>query len=137
MATPVDSIAQFIATDLALGTLGGTVFEDSMPDASDGSLDTCIAVYSLPGAAPTLTQGDDTDSPSFQVACRAVDAGVAVAHDQAIFQALHGLTETTVHGTHFKLIAAAQSGPTPLGRDDRQRNLYVRAYRALVSGVSR
>ncbi|HKS90707.1 MAG TPA: minor capsid protein [Tepidiformaceae bacterium] len=137
MASVVDSIAQYVATDLSLGTLGSTVFEDSMPDAADGSIDTCIAVYNVPGAAPDLTQGDNTDRPSFMVVCRSLSADTALANDLAIYDALHGLTETSVHGTYFLLIAAVQSAPTPLGRDEKARLMWARNFRAIVRGVTR
>lgn len=137
MAYPLDSVAQFIAVDLNLGALGTVVFKHNMPDDASGKYDTCITVYDMPGAPPTLTQQDDTDYPSFQVASRALDADIALTNEVAIFQALHGVTETTIHSIHFKLISAIQSAPTPLGRDARQRFVFVRNYRATVRGVTR
>lgn len=137
MANPVEALADYIATDLALGTVGTNIFLDYLPDASDGSLDTAIVVYSTAGAPPTLTQDDDTDSPGFLIACRSLDADTARGNEQTIYQALHGLTETDVHGVHFKLLYAIQSGPTPLGRDEKQRFIFHRAYRAYVRGATR
>ena len=140
MATVANSIAQYIATDLGQGTLGTDVFVDAMPDASDGSIDTCVAVYSLPGQPPELAVGagqTTTDRPGFMVACRALDPATAVANELAIYQALHGQAAVTIHGTYFILIASAQSGPTPLGRDARQRNVYTRSFRTMVRGLAR
>lgn len=138
--TPADSIAQYIATDLALGVLGTTVFEEQMADASDGSVDTAICVYSMPGQPPDLSVGVGTntiDYPAFQVVCRSLDAATALANDLAIFQDLHGKAETTVHGTYFTLITAIQSAPVSLGRDPRQRFLFARNYRTIARGTAR
>lgn len=140
MASVVDSIAQFISTDLSIGTYPGTIFLDSMPDASDGSLDTCIAVYNLPGQAPDLAVGagqTTTDYPGFMVACRSLSAATALSNDLAIYQGLHGQASVTIHGTYFVLIAAAQSAPMALGRDEKQRLAYSRSFRAIVQGVAR
>lgn len=135
--TPLDALATYISTDLAIGTLGQTVFKDYMPDDPDGSLDTCFVIASTGGGAPTLTSGDDTDSPSFQLRSRAFDADIARGSLTTVFEALHGLTETTVHGVRFKLVWFLQSNPVPLGRDERQRFEYTQNLRALVAGVTR
>lgn len=140
MASVVDSIATYIATDLGLGTLGTDIFEDALPDAADGSIDTCIAVFNMPGAPPDLAVGigqTNVDRPSFQTVCRSLSADTALANDLAIFQALHGLAAQTVHGTYFILVSAIQSAPTPLGRDEKQRLLWARNWRAIVSGATR
>lgn len=133
MADPLDSLAQYIATDLAVGALGTVVFEDNQPDQPD----TCVTVYSAAGGPPTLTRGDDTDTPGFQIRSRSLDADTAKTNLRTVFQALHGLTETTLHGTHFKLIWFTQSSPVPLGRDEKQRFEFVQNLRAMVQGVSR
>ena len=137
MASPLDSLATYIATDLAVGALGTVVFEDSLPDSSDGSLDTCVAVISTAGAPPALTTGDDTDYPGFLILSRSLSADTALANLQTIFHGIHGKTETTIHGTYFKLIYAISSSPMGLGRDERQRFMFSQAFRALVRGVSR
>ena len=137
MATPLDSLATYIATDLNVGALGTVVFEDYLPDKSDGSLDTAVAVIGTGGQAPTLTIGDDTDYPGFLILSRSQDADTALANLTTIFQGIHGLTETTVHGTHFKLIAAVTSNPMGLGRDERQRFMFSQHFRAIVRGVTR
>lgn len=135
--TPLDALAQFISVDLAIGTLGQTVFKDYMPDANDGSLDTCFVIASSGGGPPALTRGDDTDSPSFQLRSRSLDADVARSNLLTVFEALHGLTETTLLSVRFKLVYFMQSNPVPLGRDERQRFEYVQNFRALVAGVTR
>jgi hypothetical protein len=133
MAFPLDSLTQYIAEDLGVGTVGTDVFRNHMPDQPD----TCVTVSETGGGAPRLEQGDNTDTPSFQVRARSLDASTARATLQMIFQALHGLTEQTLHGTHFKLIWALQSTPVPVGRDEKQRNDFVLNFRAMVAGVSR
>jgi hypothetical protein len=132
-ATPLDSLAQYIAVDLAIGALGTVVFEDSMPDQPD----TCIAIYNSGGAAPALTSGDDTDYPSFQLRSRAADADVARTNLITIYQALHAVTETDIHGTHFKVIGYKQSNPVPLGKDEKQRFEFTQNLFAFVRGVTR
>ncbi len=137
MPDPVDSLAQYIATDLGLGTVGENVFEYQTPDSSDGTVDTCITVRGTPGMPAALTQGDDTDFPGFVIVSRALDAQTALDRLKTISEALHGLCETDLHGTHFKLISATGSGPMPLGRDERQRNVFSRAFSSMVRGHTR
>lgn len=134
--SPVDSVALKVA-DLTGLIVGTTIYKDYAPDASDGTLDTIVTVYGAAGGAPTLVTGDDTDNPGFEIACRSLDPDTAIANDLAIFNGLHGITETDVHGTHFKLLWALQSGQVPLGRDEKQRYIYTRSYRAYVTGVTR
>lgn len=133
MATPLDSLATYIAIDLGVGALGSIVFEQSLPDQPD----TAVCVYDTGGGPPTLTQGDNTDSPSFQVVSRSLDTATALANLATIFKALHGLTEKTLQGTHFKLLWALQSNPVSLGRDEKQRASFSQNFRALVAGSSR
>lgn len=133
MATPLDSLATYIASDLGIGTLATDVFKDYMPSDPD----TCTVIYNTAGAPPGLAKGDDTDYPSFQIRARSLDADTARGHLLTVFQALHGKTETDIHGTHFKLIAYKQSSPMPLGRDEKQRFEFVQNLMAIVRGVSR
>lgn len=130
---PLDSIVAYIAADLEVGAVGTVVFLENMPDQPD----TAVCVYDTGGAPPTLTQGDDTDQPSFQVVARSLSAGTARQTMQTIFQGLHGMTETTIHGTHVKLLYALQSNPISLGRDEKQRFSFSWNYRAMVAGVTR
>lgn len=136
MATPTDSIAQYVATDLAIGALATVVFEEHLPSDPD----TAVCVYSTPGSQPGLSVGvgmNTVDYPSFQIVSRSLDAGTAISNEQTIYEALHGLTEQTIHGTYFNLIYAAQSGPASLGRDEKQRFMFARNYRAITRGVAR
>lgn len=132
----VDALASRIE-DLGVGTVGTTIFIDSMPDAADGSLDTCTVIYQAGGGAPVLTQGDNTDLPGFQVIARSLSATTALTNLLTIFQSFHGLTETDVHGVHFKLLYAVNSNPIPLGRDERQRFLYSMSFRSYIAGITR
>lgn len=136
MANPLDSLAQYIAVDLAVGALGTVVFEDKMPDSVAGTYDTCVAVIPLPGSAPALTWGDDTDSPGFLILSRSLDTDTAIANLTTIQNGIHGLYERDLHGTHFKLIAALGSRMS-LGEDERSRMLFSQAYRSMVRGVTR
>lgn len=136
MASVVDSIAQYIATDLNLGALGTVVFEDNLPDQPD----TAICVYSLPGQPPDLAVGigmTTVDRPGFQIASRSLSADTAIANELTIYQALHGLASQTIHGTTFVLVAAVQSGPMGLGRDEKQRFVFARSYRTITQGAAR
>jgi len=137
MATPIDSLAQYVAVDLAIGAIGVTVFEDGLPDATAGTFDTCVAVIGTGGQAPALTLSDDTDYPGFLILSRSLDADTALANLETIFQGIHGLHETMVHSTYFKLIAALTSNPMGLGRDERQRWMFSQPYRSMTRGVTR
>lgn len=134
---PVEALANYLAVDLAFGALGTSVFMDYLPDSPDGSLDTATAVISLPGQPGELALRDDTDRPSFQFVARDLDATAARARIRAIYDALQGLAETDIHGVHFKLLNFVQSGPVPLGRDERQRFIFTINTRSMVAGVSR
>lgn len=134
---PVEALATYLAVDLDFGPVGTAVFQDYIPDAVDGSLDTATAVISLPGQPGELALGDDTDRPSFQFVARDLDAAAARARIRAIYDALQGLAETDIHGVHFKLLNFVQSGPVPLGRDERQRFLFTINTRSMTSGVPR
>jgi len=137
MATPLDSLAQYIATDLGVGALGSIVWEDTMPDKSDGSYDTAVAVISAGGQAPALTILDDTNYPSFLILSRSLDADTALANLTTIFQGIHGVHETMIHGTYFKLIAAITSGPMGQGRDEKQRFVFSWPFRTMTRGITR
>lgn len=119
--------------DLGVGTVGTDIFQQHAPDEPDA----LVLISDTGGGAPTLTKGDDTDSPSWQVLARDLDPDVLLTKLSTIFVALHGLTETTLHGEHFKLVWALQSAPVPLGRDEKQRFRFVQNYRAYVTGVPR
>lgn len=137
MASAVDSIAQYLATDLALGALGTVVFEDALPDSSATTYDTALAVISTGGSAPDLAFGGNTDSPGFLILSRSSSGDTALGNLQTVFQALHGLHETLVHGTYFMLIAALTSAPMPVGQDERSRWMFAQSYRTMVRGVTR
>lgn len=132
MALAIEALAAYFA-DLGVGTVGADIFQRHAPDSPNG----LIVIAETGGGAPALTQEDDTDSPSWQVRARDINADAAVAKLTTIFQNLHGLTETTVHGVHFKLVWALQSNPVSLGRDAKQRFEFVQNYRAYVAGVTR
>jgi len=133
MTLPIDSLATYIATDLGLGTVGTNVFKQSLPDQPD----TAICIYDTGGGPPALTGADDTDTPSWQIISRSLDASTAMTNLQTIFRGLHGMTETTTHGLHVKLLWALQSNPVNLGRDAKQRFEFVQNYRAMVTGQTR
>lgn len=128
----IDAVA-LLLQDEGLGTVGTSIFEEHMPDQPDAS----IVVIDTGGGPPGLTQGDDTDTPSWQIIVRDPDPAAAVAAMQTAFQALHGLTEQTVHGEHFKLVWALQSNPVSLGRDEKQRFRFVMNFRAFFAGAAR
>jgi len=83
-----------------------------------------------------LTWGDDTDYPTFQIVSRSLSADTAKTNLQTIFQGIHGVHETMIHSTYFKLIAAV-GGLIFLGRDVKQRYVYTQSFRTMVRGVSR
>lgn len=136
MADPLDSLAQYVAVDLAIGALGTVVFQDQMPDAAAGTYDTCVGLIDTGGPAPALTLGDDTDYPTFQIVSRSLSADTAKTNLRTIFQGIHGLHEVSIHSTYFKLIAAV-GGMVFLGRDEKNRYLWSQSFRTMVRGVTR
>lgn len=132
----IDALAAYMS-DLGLGTVAGTIFLEHTPDAADGSMDTVMTIIDTGGGPPALTKGDNTDSPSFQIRARSPNAATCLANLLVVFNAYHGLTETTLHSVHFKLVWALQSNPVSLGRDEKQRFNFSQNYRAYVSGVAR
>ena len=137
MATPLDSLTTYIATDLGLGTVGTNVFDTSMPDKQDGSYDTAICVVATPGQAPDLAFGGNTDYPGFLVLSRSLSVDTATTSIYTVFTGLHGLHEALIHGVYFNLIAAVNSAPMDMGRDERQRYMLSWAFRSMTRGVTR
>lgn len=128
----IDALASRME-DIGVGAVATSIFLERMPPEPD----TCVAIFDSGGGPPALTKGDDTDSPSFQVRARSLDAAVAIGKLTTVFESFHGLTETDVHGVHVKLLWALQSNPFPLGRDENNRFEFVMNYRAFVRGVTR
>lgn len=133
MDEPIDALATYIAVDLDIGAIASVVFLENMPDQPD----TCFVLYDTGGGPPALTQGDNTDSPSWQFQSRSASAQTARQNLLTVFQALHGIAETDVHGVRFKLLWFLQSNPVSLGRDEKQRYLFSMNARAYVAGVTR
>lgn len=136
MNEAIDALAQHIE-DLGVATLGTDLFQENLPDAPDDTYATAMAIYDTGGAPPGLTQNDDTQSPGFQLRSRSLDADTALTKLLSVYQALHGVTETTINGVHFKLIWYLQTNPVSLGRDQRQRFEFTQNFRALVRGIAR
>ncbi|MCL5045573.1 MAG: minor capsid protein, partial [Actinobacteria bacterium] len=109
----LDEIAGYLATK-GIGVVGTDIFQSQLPAAPDA----CVALYETGGFPPELHAA--VDHPTFQVLCRAKDYAAARAKAEAVYAALHGLTETVLGGRRYLLIAAMQT-PTGIGRDDNGR----------------
>ena len=115
-------IAAYLAAK-GRGTLASTIFVNDKP----GSPDALIAVLGYAGQPPEWTNTNKYDRPSVQVLIRGAKnaAGAARTLAETIYQDLDGVTNTTLSGTFYQRIEAAQSGPTPMGKDENGRIEYV------------
>ena len=119
MAMPKD-IAEYLE-DQSVGTVGTNIFVGQMPDAPDE----CIAVMIYGGTAPDEVT-EDMESPGLQVLIRCAKDdfadGLTLAY--SVFNALHGVTDTTIESTYYYRISANQS-PAQMGVDGNDRPLFV------------
>jgi hypothetical protein len=101
----------------------GTIFWNDKPSTPDA----LIAVFGYAGQPPEWTNTNKYDKPSVQVLIRGAKnaAGAARTLAETIYQDLDGLTSITLSGTFYQRIEAAQSGPTPMGKDENGRIEYV------------
>lgn len=123
MSCPFD-IATYIASTLAMGTLGTNVFVNSMPNSPDSA----VTVYEYSGWPTTIGMGNpDTDvleNLSLQVATRHPESSTAHARAQTIYRGLDGRGDLTINGVTYLWLRAAQA-PFLLKRDENQRETFV------------
>lgn len=128
----LDDVADLLSTG-GVGGVGTTsdwsIFKGKLPDAPEkavavyetGGLPSVHAMSTGPGnAAATL--------PRIQVLVRspAYSTGRQKAHDA--FRLLDGLRERTINGVRYLWIAAVQTEPFPIGRDENDRPLIACNY---------
>ena len=109
----------------AIGTLGTDLFLGFMPEKPDA----CVALYETGGLEPYRAMRGSPGSPvaerpRIQIVCRNTQYEYAAAREKAraINVLLDQLGETTLSGTRYLWVAAAQS-PFLMGRDDARRVL--------------
>lgn len=107
--------------DESIGTVGTNIFLGYMPDSPD----ICIGLFIYAGAPPDEVS-EDVEYPGLQVRVRGAAAGFEDALEKAydIFNALHGLTDTTLTATYYYRISANQS-PAQMGVDEKDRPEFV------------
>ena len=105
------------------GTLASTIFVNDKP----ASPDAVICIFGYAGQAPEWTNTNKYDQPSVQVQVRGAKNGAGAARTliENIYKDLDGVTNTTINGTYYQRIEAAQSGPNPMGKDELGRTEYV------------
>lgn len=143
MSMPNDIAAALVLTGTGQATSTGSDwfiykgrFQDGDPSASPVIADRAICIYESPGLPPE--EGLALDYPDFQVAVRSepdgYEAASAKAHD--IFIALHA-NEVAINAgvsppsAAFVYCYAKNSGPIPLGFDEKRRALLARNFRTL------
>lgn len=117
-------IASYIATTLAKGTLGTTIFVNGVQDTPDDQ----IVVYEYGGAPSDLGMGsanaDALENVNVQVYVRDNDSSAAYGVIYAIYKALDGLCDVTINSVAYLFMRALQP-PFIFQRDSRERTAYV------------
>lgn len=117
MALLDDVGAALTTAGLVGGATGWTLYLGHLFDEPDK--DKAVCLYELPGEVPE--QKWAIDRPALQVRVRGAANGYSAARAklQAIFDLLHAGEDAVGGGMVF--LYAAQSGPTPLGADEKFR----------------
>jgi len=118
--TAESDIANYLATG-GFGTVGTTIFLNTMPATPDN----CIAVSVYAGSLPERTHDSSAnDNPSVQVRVRNTSAGTARTKVEQIYNYLDGISNTTIGTTFYLGIFAIKSGAVPMGKDENGRQEY-------------
>lgn len=107
----LDDIAEYLE-DEAVGTIGTNLFKSYMPD----TVDTGVCILDTGGPMPDTEL--PTKKPTFQVFIRATDYITGRAKLDAVRDALHQVTNTTIGGTYFYYILSQSEGGH-IGRNER------------------
>lgn len=125
MASVLDEMTTYLAAQ-GVGTVGTDLFAGLLPDTPDA----CVALLETGGMPAAHTVGGGGagsavfERPSIQVICRGAKHDYAAARAKAgtAFTKLDGLANTTLSGTRYLSIFAAQP-PFLIGRDENERPL--------------
>lgn len=113
---PENAIAAYLQT-LGLGTVGTNIFVNTKPATPDN----LISVFGYAGRAPERTHdGSGNSRPGIQVWVRNASAGTGRSTIESAFNALDGLSNTSLSGRYFLIVNALQS-PEPMGKDENGR----------------
>jgi hypothetical protein len=121
-----------VAAVAASEASGGNVFVDRLPDSPDRA----YRFGHVPGPEADARLG--WDDRRLQIVCRGTtDPRVAYQDAMDIFAALHGAEDVeTEDGTVIAWIISQQTGPTPLGIDDKGRYRYSLNFRMEVRALT-
>jgi hypothetical protein len=115
----VDIAARLAA--VGLGTVGTNIFVNYKPPTTDN----IISVFGYAGQPPERTHDTSgNDHPGIQVWVRNTSAATARTTIESVYNALDGITNTTLSGTFYLGIFANQS-PEMMGRDENGRTEFV------------
>jgi len=115
---------------IGLGTPGVDLFYGQMPDSPDE----CIVLSEYAGRPPVYARpGARLDRPGLQVCVRSNTYHAGRLRLQQTQDAIDGLNETTINGTHYLLLMSLQS-PECLGKDANGRFEFVQNYAVLMDG---
>ncbi len=117
----LESISSYIQSNIGIAT--DSIFINYLPSSPD----TCVTLYTTPGLPPEVKQG--YDKPGLQVYGRGATYTAIQTILESIYVLLHGLGSKDINGIHFVDIAAMQSKPIPLGRDEAGRYIFSQNYR--------
>ena len=97
-----------------VGTISSTLFKGSLPLDGAGTPDAVVALLEVPGLPPVRTLASPPsryEQPVVQVVVRGAQHGYAAARQQAqlAWEALDGLSNTTLSGVRYLWIACLQS----------------------------
>ena len=115
----LSQIAAYLVAQGVCTAVNTDLFIAQVPNTPD----LCVMLFEYAGSPPELTHDGVYDvKPSLQVRTRGARNayGTGIAKAEAIEAELHGLANTTLSGTTYKLIRA-QGSPGFMGRDSEGR----------------
>ena len=117
----LDDVMTYLASASVGLTAGTNMFAGTFPDSPDNA----CAIYETGGKQPIHAMSGSpgnalVERPRIQVITRAVSYQSARQLAQNVFQAMDGLTNTTINSTSYLLVRAVNS-PTAMGLDGSGR----------------
>ena len=117
----LDDVMTYLGSAAVGLTAGTNLFAGTLPDSPDKA----CAIYETGGIQPVHAMGAGpgnalVERPRVQIVTRAVSYQSARQLAHNVFQAMDGLTNTTINNTSYLLVSAVNS-PTAMGLDGSGR----------------
>lgn len=119
----------------AQGVVGGSTEWSSIRGTLDDAPgDKLVGIMNDGGLPPEIGRTTGLGSsafkdPAIQVTVRAPKRDDSEDKADEIYDALHGLTATTMNGTPYDRVAAQTAGPIEVGQDEKARRIHTISFR--------